>query len=131
MAQGTVVDPRIVTWGVTSSGMAGASQAFYELIRTPVLFVEGGPGDVAYDGGLEGYERIAALDVPVLWFSKDIGHGGDLFQRDGGDFTKLNLAWLNWWLKGDETATGRGLLVGAGCSYCSDSAWEVMSANVP
>jgi hypothetical protein len=80
MAQGTVVDPRIVTWGVTSSGMAGASQAFYELIRTPVLFVEGGPGDVAYDGGLEGYERIAALDVPVLWFSKDIGHGGDLFS---------------------------------------------------
>ena len=131
MAQGTVTDPRIVTWGVTSSGMAGANQAFYDTIRTPVLFVEGGSEDVAYDGGLEGYEAIAALDFPVLWFSKALGHGGDLFQSGGGDFTKLNLAWLNWWLKGDETATGKGMLVGAGCTYCSDSAWEVMSDDVP
>ena len=101
------------------------------MIHTPVLFVEGGPDEVAYDGGLEGYAAISAVDVPVLWFSKDIGHGGDLFQPGGGDFTRLNLAWLNWWLKGDETATGKGLLVGPDCPYCSDSAWEVMSANVP
>jgi hypothetical protein len=131
MAQGTVLDPRIVTWGVTSSGMAGANQAFYDLIDTPVLFVEGGPSEVAYDGGLEGYQAISMLDVPVLWFSKDLGHGGDLFTTRGGDFTKINLAWLNWWLKGDETATGKGMLVGASCPYCSDPAWEVMSANVP
>jgi dienelactone hydrolase len=131
MAQGTVSDPRIVTWGVTSSGMAGADQAFYDSIHTPVLFVEGGPDEVAYDGALGGYEEISTLGVPVLWFSKNIGHGGDLFTADGGDFTKLNLAWLNWWLKGDETATGKGMLVGASCPYCSDSEWEVMSAGVP
>ncbi len=131
MAQGTITDPRITVWGVTSSGMAGATQAFYDDVKTPVLFVEGGPADTAYDGGLEGYNRIAELDVPVLWFSKDIGHGGDLFQPGGGDFTKINLAWLNWWLKGDESATGKGLLVGADCPYCSDPEWEVMSANVP
>lgn len=131
MAQGTVTDPRIVTWGVTSSGMAGADQAFYDTIHTPVLFVEGGPAEVAYDGGLEGYDAISELGVPVLWFSKDIGHGGDLFEPDGGDFTKINLAWLNWWLKGDETATGKGMLVGADCPYCTDPEWEVMSANVP
>lgn len=131
MAQGTVTDPRIVTWGVTSSGMAGATQAFYDYIQTPVLFVEGGPAEVAYDGGLQGYQAISALGVPVLWFSKDIGHGGDLFTPDGGDFTRINLAWLNWWLKGDEGATGKGLLVGDGCPYCSDPEWEVMSANLP
>jgi hypothetical protein len=131
MAQGTVLDPRIVTWGVTSSGMAGANQAFYDLIQTPVLFVEGGPSDIAYEGAREGYDAISALDVPVMWFSRDIGHGGDLFEPDGGDFTAINLAWLNWWLKGDMGATGKGLLVGAGCSYCTNNAWEVMSANVP
>jgi hypothetical protein len=131
MSQGTVLDPRIVTWGVSSSGMAGAGQDFYDLIHTPVLFVEGGTGDVAYDGGLEGYQSIAELEVPVLWFSKDLGHGGDLFQSDGGDFTKINLAWLNWWLKGDETSTGKGMLVGSSCPYCSDGAWDVMSAHVP
>jgi len=130
MAQGTVSDPRIVTWGVTSSGMLDIPEAFYDDVHTPVLFIEGGPDEVAYDGGEEGYDRITELGVPVLWFSKDLGHGGDLFTPDGGDFTRIHLAWLNWWLKGDETATGKGLLVGAGCSYCQDTAWEVLAAGV-
>lgn len=131
MAQGTVLDPRIVTWGVTSSGMAGADASFYDLIDTPVLFVEGGPDEVAYEGALQGYDAISQLGVPVLWFSKNIGHGGDLFTPDGGDFTRINLAWLNWWLKDDESATGKGLLVGSDCPYCGDPEWEVMSANLP
>jgi hypothetical protein len=131
MSQATVTDPRIVTWGVNSSGMAGATQDFYDLIHTPILFVEGGPDDIAYDGGGEGYDAISKLDVPVLWLSKDLGHGGDLSKANGGDFTKIDLAWLNWWLKGDETATGKGLLVGAACPYCSDSAWELKSAHIP
>lgn len=131
MSQGTVLDARIVTWGVNSSGMKGADQSFYDLIHTPVLFVLGGPDDVAYDGGIEGYDAISKLDVPVMLFSKALGHGGDLFSAGGGDFTKIDLAWLNWWLKGDETATGKGALVGTSCRYCTDSAWEVKSAHVP
>jgi hypothetical protein len=47
-----------------------------------------------------------------------------------GDFNTVNLAWLNWQLKGDETATGKGLLVGSGCKYCNTSGWEFKSANV-
>jgi hypothetical protein len=131
MSQATSSDPRITTWGVTSSGMAGAPQSYYQTIHTPVLFVEGGPSDSAYNGAKEGYQNISNLGVPVMWFSKELGHGGDLSRAGGGDFTKINLAWLNWWLKGDETATGKGLLVGSGCTYCKDSAWEVMSAKIP
>jgi len=131
MSQAMVLDPRITTWGVNSSGMAGAGADYYAMIHTPVLFVEGGTGDIAYDGGGEGYAAISKLNVPVLWFSKDLGHGGDLFSAHGGDFTKIDLAWLNWWLKGDESATGKGLLVGAACPYCSGGAWEYKSMNVP
>jgi len=131
MSQAMVLDSRITTWGVNSSGMKGAMQDYYAMIHTPVLFVEGGPSDIAYDGGAEGYAAIAKLNVPVLWFSKDLGHGGDLFSARGGDFTKINIAWLNWWLKGDETATGKGLLVGASCPYCSNATWEYKSMNVP
>jgi hypothetical protein len=86
---------------------------------------------MAYENGLRDYENISALDIPIMWFSKDIGHGGDLGRANGGDFTKINLAWLNWWLKGDEGATGKGVLIGSGCTYCTDSAWEVMSENLP
>jgi hypothetical protein len=131
MSQAMVLDSRITTWGVNSSGMKGAGQDYYAMIHTPVLFVEGGSGDVAYDGGGEGYAAIAKLNVPVLWFSKDLGHGGDLFSARGGDFTKIDIAWLNWWLKGDTTATGKGLLVGASCPYCSNAAWEYKSMNIP
>jgi hypothetical protein len=43
---------------------------------------------------------------------------------------RYDLAWLNWQLKGDVTATGKGLLIGSSCPYWSNSAWEVKSANV-
>ena len=130
MAIGAVGDPRITAWGVTSSGMKRVNDDFYKLVHTPVLFVEGGSGDVAYEGGQIGFAAISKLGVPVLWFSKDIGHGGDLSRPNGGDFGKINLAWLNWQLKGDESATGKGMLIGPACPYCKDSAWDVKSANV-
>ncbi|RYZ07463.1 MAG: alpha/beta hydrolase [Myxococcales bacterium] len=131
MAEGTAGDPRMTTWGLNSSGMFSANQAFYASIHTPVLLVEGGASDNAYPNGKRDYDNISALTVPLMWFSKNLGHGGDLFSNRGGDFTKINLAWLNWWLKDDQGATGKGALVGAGCKYCSDSAWEVKSAHLP
>jgi hypothetical protein len=130
MSIGAVGDPRITTWGVTSSGMARVNDDFYKLVHTPVLFVEGGSGDVAYAGGQKGFENVSKLTVPVMWFSKDLGHGGDLSKANGGDFTRITLAWLNWWLKGDESATGKGSLIGPRCTYCMDSAWDVKSAHV-
>jgi hypothetical protein len=131
MAEGTAGDPRMTTWGLNSSGLFAVNDAFYKTIHTPVLMVEGGTSDMAYTNGQRDYDSISALGIPILFFSKNLGHGGDLFSRNGGDFTKINLAWLNWWLKGDLTATGKGRLVGEGCTYCKDSAWEVKSKNIP
>jgi hypothetical protein len=131
MSEGTAADPRMTTWGLNSSGLTSVNQNFYKTIHTPVLLVEGGPSDIAYENGERDYQGISALEVPLMWFSKDIGHGGDLFSTRGGDFTKINLAWLNWWLKGDLGASGKGALVGAGCGFCSNSAWTVKSAHLP
>jgi hypothetical protein len=130
MAEGTAGDPRITTWMLNSSGLFAADQALYKSIHTPVLIVLGGSGDIAYNNGKRDYDNISALGVPTMLFSKALGHGGDLFQKNGGDFTRLDLAWLNWWLKGDETATGKGFLVGDTCTLCKDSAWETASKNV-
>ena len=130
MAEGTAADPRITTWGLNSSGLISADQAFYKTVRTPVLIVLGGSSDIAYQNGERDYTSIAALGIPIMLFSKDLGHGGDLFSTRGGDFTKIDLAWLNWQLKGDTTATGKGVLVGASCTYCTNSAWEVKSMSI-
>ena len=99
-------------------------------MHTPALIVLGGPSDIAYENGMRDYDGIAPLGKPIMLFSKELGHGGDLF-RASGDFVKIDLAWLNWWLKNDQTATGKGRLVGAGCTYCSDAAWQVKSMNIP
>ncbi|HYP75625.1 MAG TPA: hypothetical protein VER12_06720 [Polyangiaceae bacterium] len=131
MSEGTAGDPRMSSVGITSSGLTSSDQAFYKTIHTPVLIILGGTSDIAYENGKRDYDNISALGFPIMLFSKNIGHGGDLGSARGGDFTKINLAWLNWRLKGDEGATGKGVLVGASCSYCTNSAWEVKSKNIP
>lgn len=131
MSEGTAADPRIMTFGLNSSGLFAANQPFYQTIHTPVLIVLGGSSDIAYENGKRDFDNISALGMPILLFSKQLGHGGDLGSKNGGDFTKIDLAWLNWQLKADETATGKGLLVGPSCPYCSDGAWEVKSKNLP
>jgi len=131
MSEGTAGDPRMTSVGITSSGLTSADQAFYKTVHTPFLIILGGTSDIAYENGERDYDNIGALGFPIMLFSKNIGHGGDLGSARGGDFTKINLAWLNWRLKGDEGANGKGVLMGASCSYCSNSAWEVKSKNIP
>lgn len=132
MSMGTAADPRITTWGVNSSGLFGVNQPFYDSVHTPVLVVVGNDTDQAKPNGRRDYDNLSAAGIPIMYFEdKTTGHGGDLFEPRGGDFTKINLAWLNWWLKGDQGATGKGLLVGGGCPYCTDNNWVVMSANLP
>jgi len=131
MSEGTAGDPRMSSIGVTSSGLTSDDQAFYKTMHTPVLIILGGTSDIAYNNGERDYDRISALGLPIMLFSKNLGHGGDLESTRGGDFTRINLAWLNWRLKGDEGESGKGALIGAGCSYCSNSAWEVKSKNIP
>lgn len=131
--QAVAGDPRTATWGVSSSGSFGNNPDLWNSVHTPVLIEEGNKDATgAYTNGLRDFNGIAPLKWPVMFFSnKNFGHGGDLWDKNGGHFTRINLAWLNWWLKGDTGATGKGILVGAGCTYCTDANWEVKSANLP
>lgn len=130
MAEGTAGDPRITTWMLNSSGLFGPDQELYKSVHTPVLIVQGGASDNAYGNGKRDYENLAGAGIPIVFFSKDLGHGGDLFRPGGGDFGKLDLAWLNWHLKDDQTATGKGFFIGDSCLLCKDRSWEVLSMNV-
>jgi hypothetical protein len=130
MSENASGDARLTAVGITSSGLFSADQTLYKKIHTPFKILLGGSGDMAYTNGERDYTSISALGIPILLLSKDgAGHGGDLFNAKG-DFNAVNLAWLNWQLKGDTGATGKGLLVGSSCKYCNASGWEYKSANI-
>ena len=61
MAEETVGDERLTTWGFTSSGGFSANRSLYESVHTPVLMVQGGPSDIAYENGLTDYDGITAI----------------------------------------------------------------------
>lgn len=134
MAAGTAADPRMTTWGHTSSGSFSVDQNFYSSIHSPVIIITGTADSLgAHENGQRDYDNISKRnDIPVMMFAKvGADHGGDLWAQNGGHFTRISLAWLNWWLKGDETATGKGMLVGGSCPYCTDNTWIISSANLP
>jgi hypothetical protein len=130
MAENASSDPRFTAIGFTSSGLQTPNDNVYKKIHTPFKIMNGGSSDMAYQNGLNDYNSISALGKPIIYFSKtSAGHGGDLSNAKG-DFNTVNLAWLNWQLKGDTGATGKGLLIGDNCKFCKSSGWVFKSSNI-
>jgi hypothetical protein len=131
MAENASGDPRFTAIGITSSGLFNADQALFKKMHTPFKILTGGSSDMAYTNGLRDYQDISALGtIPIIYFSKSsAGHGGDLGSAKG-DFNTVNLAWLNWQMKGDTGATGKALLDGPDCKYCKASGWVFKEANI-
>lgn len=130
MAENAAGDPRFTAVGFTSSGLFNADSTVYKKIHTPFKILLGGTADMAYANGVRDYNQISALGIPIIFLSKDgAGHGGDL-GNGRGDFNLVNLAWLNWQLKGDTGATGKAFLMGPTCRYCTASGWEFKSKNL-
>lgn len=129
LSMGTAHDPRLTTRGFNSSGSFFDNKPFWNTVHTPVLIVEGHQDNTgAYTNGLRDYNGIAPLGHPIMFFSnKTMGHGGDFWSRYGGEFTKINLTWLNWWLKDDTGATGKGVVVNIVLTVIG----KVKSANMP
>lgn len=130
MSENVAGDPRFTAIGITSSGLMGANNKLWDSMHAPFKIMNGGSSDIAYENGLNDYDAISSRGIPILYFSKtSAGHGGDLNQGRG-DFNLVNLAWLNWQLKGDEGDTGKAFLIGPTCAYCDDGGWDFKSANI-
>ena len=108
-------DPRISTLMICNSGLfnqMNANQAVGGMpmpqktklkeIHTPVLYLLGGKEDIAYENGMDDFHRIK--HVPAAAANFPVGHGGTYRQPHGGEFSVVALAWLQWQLKGDQTA---------------------------
>ena len=130
-------DPRIDTTLVLDSGIynqpgTGRSRIQVEKsqltrLHGPVLYLLGGPSDIAYANATDDVARIDR--VPVFFGSLPVGHGGTFSAPDGGDWAKVSARWLDWQLKADADA-GRDF-AGKDCRLCTDARWMVVQKQLP
>ena len=97
-------DPRLKTYMICNAGMgdiemADASSRSLPTLHGPVLYLTGGPDDVAYRNAQLDYERIQHVPV-FLGDLPTAGHGGTYREPQGGDFGRMVIAWMDWQLKG-------------------------------
>ncbi len=124
-------DPRITTTIVCNSGvlpspstrpgMPAIGKDALLKYHAPVLYIIGGPSDIAYHNAMDDFARVN--HVPFVMTNLDVGHGGTYGQPHGGEFTRVALAWLDWQLKGRTDASR--LFLGTSPELTRDSKWTV------
>ena len=124
-------DPRVKTLVIHNSGilnsgptnMTGASvgKEVLQTLHTPVIYILGGPKDIAYENGMDDFKRIS--HVPVATANLPVGHGGTFNEPNGGAAASVAVSWLNWQLRGDAQSAKR--FVGEDCGLCKDAQWSL------
>jgi hypothetical protein len=128
-------DPRIRMLGIWNSGilktpiranapivMEDVRKDQLEKLHTPIFYVMGDKTDIAFENGLDDFNRLTK--VPSIHMYRDgVGHGGTYGQPNGGEFGKVGVALLKWQLKGDRNAAR--MFLGNQCGLCQDPAWHV------
>jgi hypothetical protein len=87
--------------------------------HTPVIYIMGGPADIAYSNGMDDFARVA--QVPIAIANLPVGHGGTFQEPNGGAAAAVAVSWLEWQLRGDAAAARQ--FVGDDCGLCRDSRW--------
>lgn len=128
-------DPRLRTVVICNSGvlpepspragMPPLSKDALKAFHTPVLYIMGGPSDIAYNNAMDDFKRVN--HVPIVMANLDVGHGGTFAQPHGGKFTRVALGWLNWQLKG-QTNQSR-MFLGEDSVLMKDPDWRIETKN--
>jgi len=123
-------DPRVKTLVIHNSGilnsgptnMTGATvgKEVLQTLHTPVIYILGGPKDIAYENGMDDFKRIS--HVPVAVANLPVGHGGTYNEPNGGAAASVAVSWLDWQLRGDAQSAKR--FVGEDCGLCKDTQWS-------
>ncbi|MEO6151602.1 MAG: hypothetical protein ABIP24_00460 [Croceibacterium sp.] len=130
-------DPRIGTVVVQNSGVFNdasesiggmkVSKDVLKNFRTPVLYLLGGPTDIAYANGSDDVKRIT--NVPLAFVNLPFGHGGTYARPMGGTAAGIVVDWLEWRLRHNASA-GRSF-IGANCRLCVNPETKIEQKNFP
>ncbi|MDA8745671.1 endo-1,4-beta-xylanase [Rubripirellula amarantea] len=129
-------DPRITTTVVCNSGilptrsplatMPNLSKDNLKKFHGPVLYIMGGPSDIAYDNAMDDFSRVD--HVPIVMTNMDVGHGGTYWRPHGGEYAPVALAWLDWHLKGKQAAAK--MFAGEDIELERDPDWTIETKNL-
>jgi dienelactone hydrolase len=129
-------DPRVHAVIIHNSGIfpagtnpipgMGISKTALQSLHTPVLYILGGPTDIAYANGMDDFQKIKS--VPAMAANLNVGHGGTFMDPNGGRVASVAVSWLDWQLKQDPRAAKR--FVGTRCGLCRDPEWKLQSKNI-
>jgi hypothetical protein len=75
---------------------------------------------------MDDFARITRVPAAVANIEK--GHGGTYWEPNGGPAAQVVVKWLDWQLRGDDTA-GR-MFKGKDCGLCRDAAWSLKTKGL-
>jgi hypothetical protein len=116
----------VLNEGATIPGM-DVRKDVLQTLHTPVIYILGGPSDIAYLNGMDDFARIA--HVPVAVANLPVGHGGTFLEPNGGAAASVAVSWLDWQLRGDAQSAKR--FVGDDCGLCRDAQWSLQRKLLP
>lgn len=132
-------DPRLKTVMVCNSGLFNSGNRSTAMpgmpmpakerlqdIKVPIIYILGGPTDIAYQNGTDDYSRITK--VPAFLCNLPVGHGGTYGQPKGGEFGIVASNWLKWQLKGDKQAAL--MFEGNPCGLSQREGWTCEKKNI-
>lgn len=129
-------DPRVRTLVMMNSGLfpdgsdrlGGLAPAKASLgqLKGSILYVLGGPEDIAYANGMDDFSRIN--HIPAVVADLPVGHQGTFKQPNGGRAAAIVVDWLQWRLRGDPAAAAR--FRGEACGLCADPGVKLLRKNL-
>ena len=130
-------DRRIATAVIWNSGlfdkptnMGGGrtlSKRDLDSIHVPVAYISGDPRDIAFKNAEADFDYL--MKIPAFRaYERGVGHGGTYREPNGGEFSGVAVAWLNWQLKGDRRAAR--MFRGPDCGLCVNPKWVVRTKNL-
>ena len=116
----------IIPAGANNAGLGGLTKADLAKLHTPVLYVLGGPDDIAQPNGMDDFQRINHVPVFVA-DKKNAGHFG-VFIEPNGRGTEIEIDWMKWQLENDQVA--KRTFVGDDCRLCNEPGWTVHRKSI-
>lgn len=130
-------DRRVTTAVIWNSGlfakptnMGGGktlSKRDLESIHVPMAYISGDAQDIAFNNANADFDYLAKIPA-FRAYERGVGHGGTYREPNGGEFSGIAVAWLNWRLKGDQRAAL--MFRGPDCGLCVDPKWVVRTKNL-